>query len=212
MNTDDFIRVLAADLGPARSSLERRFTATLIPGLVVALVLFAVTLGPRPDFAAAMHEVRFLFKFVVTLLLALCSALLVWRLARPGAPVRAQVVLLVTVPAVLAIGVVAEMIALPRSLWMTNLIGVNSGVCLLSIPLFALPILIAEMTALRRGAPTRPGLAGAVAGLVAGAIGAAIYAAHCTDDSPLFVAVWYGLAIAVVAVVGAIAGRLALRW
>ena len=37
------------------------------------------------------------------------------------------------------------------------------------------------------GVPTRPALAGAVAGLLAGGLAASFYAAHCTDDSPLFV-------------------------
>ncbi|MEA2988814.1 MAG: hypothetical protein QOG83_1525, partial [Alphaproteobacteria bacterium] len=46
----------------------------------------------------------------------------------------------------------------------------------------------------------------------AGALGAAIYAAHCPDDSPLFIAAWYSIAIAVVAAVGAAAGRWVLRW
>lgn len=212
MKTDDLIRSLAADLTVSRSSLELRFAATVMPGLLLALVLFAVTLGPRPDLAAAMGDRRFIFKFVITLLLALCSELLIGRLARPGAAMRWQLLLLATVPAVLALGVGAELTALPRSLWMTRLVGAYSGVCLLSIPFFALPMLVAALMALRRGAPTRRGLAGAVAGLLAGAIGAAIYAAHCPDDSPLFVATWYSLAIALVAGVGAIAGRLTLRW
>ena len=44
-----------------------------------------------------------------------------------------------------------------------------------------------------------PSLAGAVAGLAAGGVAATLYAAHCTDDSPLFVATWYTLAIAALA-------------
>ena len=68
------------------------------------------------------------------------------------------------------------------------------------------------LIALRQGAPTRPTLTGVVAGLFAGGVAAAIYAAHCPDDSPLFVALWYSLGIAIVALVGGLAGRLALRW
>ena len=212
MKTDDFIRALSADLAVSGSPLELRVAATVLPGFMVALLLFAATLGPRPDFAAVMGDVRFIFKFVVTLLLALASALLVWRLARPGAAVRSQVWLLAIVPAVLILAVLAELLALPRSSWMTKLVGTNSVLCLLSIPFFATPMLIAALMALRGGAPTRPSLTGAVAGLLAAAIGAAIYAAHCPDDSPLFIATWYSLAIAIVTLAGAIAGRLALRW
>jgi hypothetical protein len=55
-------------------------------------------------------------------------------------------------------------------------------------------------------------LAGAVAGLAAGGIAATLYAAHCTDDSPLFVATWYTLAIAILTGTGAFAGRVFARW
>jgi hypothetical protein len=51
-----------------------------------------------------------------------------------------------------------------------------------------------------------------VAGLLSAGLGATLYASHCTDDSPLFVATWYPLAIAMVTAVGAIAGRKMLRY
>jgi hypothetical protein len=212
MKTDDLIRALTSDLGPPRPSIEQRFGALLLPGVVVALILFAVTLGPRPDFMAVKGDPRFIFKFVITLLLALCSAMLVWRLVRPGAPKRLQVAALAIVPVVLAAGVVAELVAMPRPMWEPRMVGANGLVCLVSIPFFALPMLIAAIAALRHGAPTNPGLTGVVAGLFSGGIAAAIYAAHCPDDSPLFIALWYSLAITVVAAVGGLAGRYALRW
>jgi hypothetical protein len=180
--------------------------------VLVALALFAVTLGPRPDLALVAGDMRFLFKFVVTLLLALCSALLVWRLVRPGAPARLQLAALAFVPLVLAAGVLAELFVLPTASWCPKLVGSNGLVCIVSIPFFALPMLIAEIFALRQGAPTRPTLTGVVAGLFAGGVAAAIYAAHCPDDSPLFIALWYSLGIAIVALAGGLAGRLALRW
>ncbi len=57
-----------------------------------------------------------------------------------------------------------------------------------------------------------PRAASALPELMAGGLGAAFYAAHCPDDSPLFVAVWYTLAIALVTGLGALAGRRLLRW
>ncbi|MEA2987515.1 MAG: hypothetical protein QOG83_226 [Alphaproteobacteria bacterium] len=212
MKTDDLIRAMTADHSGSAASLERRFATMIVPGLLLALALFALTLGPRPDFASAVGDARFVFKFVVTLLLAWCSALLVWRLARPGARMSLQAAALATVPAVLLLGVLMELIAVPRPLWAAKLVGQNAVVCLMSIPLFALPMLIAALLALRAGAPVMPGVTGAVAGLFAGALGAAIYAAHCPDDSPLFIAAWYSIAIALVAAVGAAAGRWVLRW
>jgi hypothetical protein len=212
MNTDHLIRAMGADFTGSKSPLQLRFAATLVPGILVAVALFAATLGPRPDFAIAVEHARFLFKFAITLLLALSSVLLVWRLVRPGAPMRSQLLLLCLVPVFLVLAAAAELIVLPRSQWMPKLVGENAAMCLWCIPFFALPILIAALAGLRAGAPTRPTLAGAAAGLLAGGIGAAIYAAHCPDDSPLFVAAWYSLAVALVAAIGAAAGWLALRW
>ena len=43
-------------------------------------------------------------------------------------------------------------------------------------------------------------------------LAAAIYAWHCPDDSPLFVATWYTIAISMVTAVGFLLGRRLLRW
>jgi hypothetical protein len=48
--------------------------------------------------------------------------------------------------------------------------------------------------------------------LLSSGLAATLYAAHCTDDSPLFVATWYTLATALVTVVGALAGRKVLTF
>ena len=45
-----------------------------------------------------------------------------------------------------------------------------------------------------------------------GGLATAVYAFHCTEDSPLFYAVWYVLAILAVTAVGALVGARALRW
>jgi len=39
-----------------------------------------------------------------------------------------------------------------------------------------------------------------------------LYASNCTDDSPIFVAVWYSIAIALVTVIGRFTGQHVSRW
>jgi hypothetical protein len=92
------------------------------------------------------------------------------------------------------------------------MMGTNSTACLLYIPLIGAAPLGILLLALRHGAPTRPAAAGTVCGLLAGGIAAAFYAAHCDNDSPLFVAAWYPIAIGVLAAVGATAARRTARW
>jgi len=213
MDTNNLIRGMVADLAVARPHLARTLALALAGGFVVAVILFQMTLGVRPDaMISLVTSPRFTFKFIVTLLLAATALALVLRLERPGAATRVPALALAVAPLMLLAAAGIELMLLPRAEWMPVMIGMNSMVCLRSIPFLSAPLLIAALFALRLGAPTRPALAGAVAGLVASGIGAAIYASHCTDDSPIFVVVWYTIAIALVTAAGAIAGRFVLRW
>jgi len=90
--------------------------------------------------------------------------------------------------------------------------GMNGMMCLADIIFLSIFPLGAILYALRQGAPMSPAVTGAAAGLLAGALGAALYAMHCMDDSPLFVASWYTLAIGLMALVGLLVGQYVLRW
>ncbi|MGH6830122.1 MAG: NrsF family protein [Methylocella sp.] len=212
MKTGDLIRALAADSEVRAMPLGRALALALIPGVAIALVLHFAVLGLRPQFFALLGEPRLLFKLCLTFLLAALSGALVSRIARPCASLRRIAFLLAIVPALLAAANLAELSAVPADLWGQRLIGSNAKACLASIPFLAAAPLVAALLALRQGAPEHPALAGAAAGLFAGAIGAACYATHCPDDSPLFVAAWYTLAIGFVAAIGAAAGSRVLRW
>jgi hypothetical protein len=78
--------------------------------------------------------------------------------------------------------------------------------------LFSAIPLAALIWALREGAPTRLKVCGAIAGIVAAGLGAAAYALTCTSDTIPFIAIWYGAAIAIYAVIGAQLGPRLLRW
>jgi hypothetical protein len=212
MQTDRLIAALAADANTAPRRIGPVLALALLAALPVSVALFMSVLGMRPDVRTAMHNPFFDLKFVVTLALA-CTAIVVsLHLARPEASFDKWGWLL-SIPAILiSLGIMAEMMMPPERPWLTRMIGNNAMACMASIPLFALPFLAAALLALRRGAPSRPTLAGAVAGLVAAGLGATLYASHCADDSPLFVVVWYSIATAFVAAVGAAAGRLMLRY
>ena len=213
MKTDQLIKILAADGGERRLDLSQQIAAALFVGFAASAALFVVLLGPRADITAVIgQDPRFALKFVITLALAATAAALVLRLIRPGATRGILPVALVAAPALLALGIGYELIVMPPSTWLPRLIGRNAVVCLLSIPVLAAPVLIALLLVMRRGAPTAPALAGAAAGLVASGLGAALYAAHCVDDSPLFVVTWYGIAIAMVTAAAAAAGARWLRW
>jgi hypothetical protein len=212
VKTGDLIRALAADSEVHLMPPGRALALAMIPGVAIALGLHFAVLGLRPHLLTLLGEPRLLFKLCLTFLLVALSGPLVLRLVRPGAGVRPAALMLAIVPALLAAANLAELLAVPAAEWGQRLVGANAIFCMKSIPFLSAAPLVAALLALRQGAPEHPALAGAVAGLFAGAIGAALYATHCLDDSPLFVAAWYTLAIGFVAAIGAAAGRRFLRW
>jgi hypothetical protein len=211
VKTAHLINVLAQD-APVRWQLSSRLAMAFAVGGAIAAVIFVFGVGLRPDISAAAHTVRVQFKFlfVVTLLFGAAGA--VTQVGRPGAKLGVWTFVLAVVPVLLGLAVLAELFATPAQSWTTRAIGQYSGYCLAIIPTLALAPLACLVWALKESAPARPGRAGAVAGLAAGGVAALLYASHCPDDSPLFVAVWYSSAIAVVMAVGYLAGARLLKW
>jgi hypothetical protein len=212
MKTADLISALAAEPPPPPLRLGRRVALALVVGAAISAALFMTALGPRHDFAAAAHTMRFDLKFVDTLALLLPSVLLAARLLRPEARPGALIAALIAPFVLLGGAVIVELVVTPADLWMTRLVGTNALHCLTLIPLMSIPPLAALIAAMRAGAPSHPALTGALAGAAAAGAAATIYATNCTDDSPLFVASWYPLATLIVVAAGALAGRKWLQW
>lgn len=212
MRTSELIDAIAADAATPPARLGRGFAVALGVAVIAAAVVFELTLGVRSDIAAALGTVRFPFKFVLTSAFGVAAAMLALRLATPGASARPGLAMLGLAAALLALGVAADLMVLPASSWKPVMMGRNAMVCLTYVPLISALPLALMLIALRRGAPSSPTLAGAVAGLLAGAVGATFYAAQCPDDSPLFIAVWYTLAVALMTLAGAAVGSRLLKW
>ncbi|WOS65282.1 NrsF family protein [Sinorhizobium fredii] len=212
METDELIKALAADARRSGISMAVAWSGAILAAVAVAGIVFFALLGARSDIAAAAQTFRFLFKFVVTIALAASAFGLLAMLSRPDADARPFMPRLAIAPALLAAGIIAELAVSAPDTWSTKLVGTNSLVCLTFIPLIGIGPLALLLLALRHGAPSQPTLAGAMAGLTAGGVAATFYAAHCTDDSPLFVATWYTIAIAVPTVLGALAAPRFVHW
>jgi hypothetical protein len=212
METEQLIRTLAADNAHRARPVGFVLTLALLSAAPVSVAMFYAGLGMRPDVMTAMHNPFFDMKFVVTLALAVSAIAVSLHLSRPEASLRGWGWLLLIPAGILAREIGSEMMMPQRLPMMTRLIGSNSRVCMTAIPLLSLPLLAAALIGLRRGAPTRPAVAGAIAGMLSAGLAATLYASHCTDDSPLFVATWYTIATALMATIGALAGSRVLRF
>jgi hypothetical protein len=212
MDTNELIKALAADTRPRAAPLSTVWWSATALSVAIAAVVFFATLDVRADIAAAAETLRFLFKFVLTLTLAGGAFGALRTLSRPEGSLRQVLPLLIAAPALLITAVVLELLAIPPQAWPERMIGTSNVYCLVLITMIGLGPLSILLLALCRGAPSNPGIAGALAGLLAGAIAATIYVAHCTDDSPLFVAIWYTIAIAGLTVIGAAGASRLARW
>ena len=212
MRTEHLIEALVQDAVRPQRSPAQRILAAMLLGACIAGTLFAIVLGVRPDVSSAYETWRFVFKVALTLTCMTSAWWACLELARPEVRFEQIVGWIALTPALLALAVLFELFTVPSVQWSARTIGNYAGTCLLAIPLLSIAPLIALLIALRAGAPHSPASAGAVVGLLAGGLSAALYATHCPDDSPLFVAVWYTLAVSLVVLTGALAGRRVLRW
>ncbi|RUX47404.1 DUF1109 family protein, partial [Mesorhizobium sp. M7A.F.Ca.US.014.04.1.1] len=77
MRTDDLIKALDADATSKAMPLQSAWWLAAGAAAVIAAVVFLLTIGPRPDFMAAAHTMRFLSKFVFTIVLAVSAFALI---------------------------------------------------------------------------------------------------------------------------------------
>jgi hypothetical protein len=211
VKTDNLIELLAED-APVRGRLGRSLTRAALVGGLVSLIILAVAIGFRPQIWEALQSMRVAYKISVTVLIFVFTYRLVAQIGKPGVTLAPYLLMLLIPLFAIMAGVAVELAVLPPDLWRQSLVGRYAVGCLVSIPILSLAPLFCFVWALRQGAPDHPGFAGASAGLAAGGLGAAIYAWHCPDDSPLFMAAWYLLAIVGVTIIGYLAGRRWLAW
>ncbi|WP_374435303.1 NrsF family protein [Tabrizicola sp.] len=207
-STEDLIRDLAATPVPARFSPG--FAGCVLGVLMLGgLALYFAVFGLRPDLGSAWTHLPVQAKSILPALLSLLAIWLAFASARPEGRVLLWPL---AIPVLLAFVLVLFRIATADGALVAEAIGQTALACLSSIAMIsALPLAIG-IAFLRRSAPTRPVLTGALLGVAIGAGVAAGYGLHCAEDSPLFFLSWYGLAIGIVGGVGGLLGHRFLRW
>jgi hypothetical protein len=211
MRTDDLISLLAADLPTQPTKAEAVLSRWLVVSAALAGIGFLGLVGIRQDLAGSGLAPT-LAKLALGAMLAVSAAVGARRLVRPDVPTVAVTKGLLAVCVFLALLVAGDVASRGMDGWLVRLSGKSILICLIAIPALAAPPLVASLMAIRRGATSAPATTGALAGLAAAGLAICAYGLFCTEDSLLFVAVWYAMAAGIVAVVGAGLGRLTLRW
>lgn len=210
--TNDLVHSLAREAG--RSGSKHFSPAVALPIVVitaipVSLAVVLMLVGARTDLPAILGSWIFLFKVTAMLLLAGGGLFLVRAAAIPGIVPKPALALM---PAMLflIVSALVDRSDLPPLSGARPPISVL--ICVGSIVLASLPALALVLITMRRGIPTRLRHAGFFAGLLAGAIGALAYTVACVNDGAAFVALWYVVAVLIVAGIGAVAGPRSLAW
>lgn len=210
MKLDDLLRTLAEDEQRPVLRFRTQLAAALACATLIPCLALVLTAGVRPDLPGALLSWQVQVKFGFAIVLLLTAYYVCVRAAQPEGLVSLWPLLLA--PALLLAAVVVELATTSPSDWGSAGLGSHPGLCVVVVPLLSALPLVVTMATLRRAAPASSTRAGAMAGLLCGALGALVYMLRCTDDAPLFIAVWYVSAIAIVGVAGALIGRTALRW
>jgi len=210
--TDDLVNSLVAQLRPApRQIIPLRLAIAAGSGGVLSVVLLLALIGARPDLMSVVGSLGFVSKAAYMVATAGVSLWAAARLARPGADTR--LLWLLPVPLLLYIpAAILELARTDSTQWLPMLMGHGWQLCTWLVLLLSIPVFGALTWAFSKFAPTNVEGAGAVAGLSASAISSVVYCLHCPTDTAVFALVWYTLAFAIAALLGALAGRYLLRW
>ena len=212
MRTEELILLLSEDSTLEARRLGRSVAAALLASCAFLAVVTVAILGLRADLGAASSLAPVAAKVGVMLSLAIGGSLLVARMSRPGAPVGWAPALLAGGLVLLVAWIMFDLSQSGTAGLVERTMGTSWSRCLATITVLAVLPFLSLLLAARQGAVTRPGLAGAMAGLAATTLSGGFYALYCTEDSPLFVAAWYGLASSGMRGLGAMALRRFVRW
>ncbi|WP_375452532.1 DUF1109 domain-containing protein [uncultured Devosia sp.] len=211
--TDELIADLSADLRPvASTAMQRLLLAAVFVSGIVAVAAMWMWLGMRPDMETAAATMMFWGKFIYTLALAILGGIATLVLARPDGRTRWPWLAALGLVALLVVGAAIQLASAEPGEVMPLIMGSTALAGPSRIVVLSMPVLFAAVYVLRRLAPANPMLAGFAAGIMAGGTGACVYSFACTENGMMFVALFYTLGIAVVGGLGAVLGRLLLRW
>jgi hypothetical protein len=202
---ESLIRTLSADLAPVKRRSVPHECALLVSLAVAELMLVLGAGAMRTDMDRVILAPFMIWKMGSLALLAGITSAVAIRSFAPRASSRRALVLTLCL-AMLAIGggtFVTSAVDSGRPLF-DRLSPVHGVLCATAITVLALPMMAMLAVLMRRAAPVRPKESALACGVAAACCGALIFTPCCPMNDPLYIAVWYSLGVATVA--------LAARW
>jgi hypothetical protein len=196
---DPLIERLAGSLQPVRRRLPARDAAILLALGLVEVVGYVAVRGMRPDMPEAMDRMAFWWKAASLCVLALIGGATALGAFDPTrSPRRGLRGFAVAAAVAIAIGWGIDAASAGIGPLLARLDWREGLRCVGAVVVLSVPALLALGVLMRRGAPTDPGGTASAVGLTAAAWGGAVFVLACPHDDPLYVALWFAVAIGVV--------------
>lgn len=210
-STDDLITRLAQDGAPVRllAPVAQRAGAWVLLALgFAAAMVWAI--GPRPDLAERLNDMRFVTEQAGALLTAIAAAITALTLTIPGKSPGWR--FLPVLPAMFWLGTLGHNFATDLRVTTQPLIFVPDLQCFFLIALIgSLPVVLL-VAMLRQGAPLAARLTMAMATLAAGALGNFALRFFHMQDAALMILVWQVGSVVVLVLLAMPLGHHLLRW
>lgn len=211
--SDALIDQLAGGLTPVRRHDLRRDVLILAALAIVEVAIYVAVRGMRPDMDMAMGLMSFWWKAASLGILAIIGGATALRAFDPVASPRRGLRRFAAAAAVaLAIGWAIDAARVGGTALLARLDPHEGMLCVGAVVILSLPALLAFAVLMRRGAATDPAGTAAAVGLTASAWGGLVFVLACPHDDPLYVALWFTVAIGIVGLVARIGLPRLTRW
>jgi hypothetical protein len=213
MKTNEMIAKLSGDLKPVEGadSSGRFFFKWAIASLLIVTAWLSI-LPARPELTRHFSQFSYVLESALWLALSANSAFIVYRGRIPSLTAQREIRWAQLAIAVLGVSLIAR-----ETNWNlgTQIVGEMDwfrGRCGILIPIMALTWSVFLFTWARKGAPTRPMATGGWIAFSAGCLASFAMQVVCTHENPLHEVIWHVIPVALLAVLGLMAGRRFLRW
>lgn len=199
MSSDALVLDLSADLRPVRRRHALREVA-LVLGLGAAELAMLLGLGMmRPDMGRMITSPYMLWKLgSLAILTGVACSVAIRSFSPTNRPRRG---LLVTL-ALASVAAMAGAVFVPGGGGgqpvLQRLAPVHGMLCAVSIVVLSMPLMAMLVVLMRNAAPTHPTGSAIASGMAASTLGAFVFAFCCPMNDPLYIAIWYAVACAVV--------------
>lgn len=198
-STDSLILDLSADLAPVKRRSVPHEAVLLVAVGAAELVLLLGAGAMRQDMERVILSPFMIWKIGSLMLLAGVTCAIAMRSFSPPASSRRSLLLAFGLAALAIVAGIFVTAADGGRPLLDRLSPVHGVLCATSIVVLATPLVVALAALMRRAAPVRPKQSALACGLAAATSGALVFTVCCPMNDPLYIAVWYSVAVTIVA-------------